>query len=345
MLDGVRELNSNVQSLADHIDQLDLALDQLAIKDRNFDRFALMLIDNIAELALHEYAADKASENESCGRRDSPKYDPKAVAAALGQHFDAKVKFARNTEFISSEFAESFLYVHMFRNTAYHRGVRHEGILHAISLLYFRSICSVLEARSEQAGWSWSSRDQVSHRAMKYLGLIQYGQFGKDWSKSFVFAFRRLRDVAESMGDTLVDDLSLDMRRAIDHADGALDFLEKNSPRRGGETITRDTLIVDAQVWHIFHTEEAQLFAIHNGCKDFVIAPYVEWLKVNYPWPTRSDPVPSWRKRLDSLQAEKNPHVALKKYCDFMSQTEDLRERINASAGALDQHLDELAGR
>lgn len=52
-----------IQTLADHIDQLDLALDQLALHDRNFDRFALMLIDNVVELTLHTHARDRAAEN------------------------------------------------------------------------------------------------------------------------------------------------------------------------------------------------------------------------------------------------------------------------------------------
>jgi hypothetical protein len=50
------------QVMADHIDQLDLALDQLAVGDRNFDRFALMLVDNVVELTLHQFAQDKANE-------------------------------------------------------------------------------------------------------------------------------------------------------------------------------------------------------------------------------------------------------------------------------------------
>lgn len=44
-----------MQFFADQIDQMDLALDQLAMHDRNFDRFALMLIDNVVELSLHNY--------------------------------------------------------------------------------------------------------------------------------------------------------------------------------------------------------------------------------------------------------------------------------------------------
>jgi hypothetical protein len=48
-----------IQFLADNIDQLDLALDQIAMGDRNFDRFAILLIDNVVELTLDRYAKDK----------------------------------------------------------------------------------------------------------------------------------------------------------------------------------------------------------------------------------------------------------------------------------------------
>ena len=60
-----------IQFLADNIDQLDLALDQLAIGDRNFDRFALMLVDNGVELTLHRHGQDKAGENELWSSIDS----------------------------------------------------------------------------------------------------------------------------------------------------------------------------------------------------------------------------------------------------------------------------------
>lgn len=72
-----------IQFLADNIDQLDLALDQLAVSDRNFDRFALMLIDNVVELTLHKYAQDRAAENDRWRSNEEPKYDPKIIERAL----------------------------------------------------------------------------------------------------------------------------------------------------------------------------------------------------------------------------------------------------------------------
>src|SRR6266568_1956587 len=156
------------QFVADQIDQLDLALDQLAMRDRNFDRFAMMLIDNVVELTLHQQARECSYENKSWGRDDDPKYDPKAVAQALGQAFDAKVRLARISEMLSDAVADSLLYLHGYRNAVYHQGVRHEGILHGLAIFYFEIACGVLKAFNPM--WWTSGNEKLSHRAVKYLG-------------------------------------------------------------------------------------------------------------------------------------------------------------------------------
>jgi len=128
-----------MQFLADQIDQLDLALDQLATKDRNFDRFALMLIDNVVELTLHQYAKDCSYDNDLWRSSGKSRSKPTEVAAALGPYFDAKVRLARSKKLVSDEVCDSLQYLHSFRNTAYHRGLRHEGILHSLMLFYFKN--------------------------------------------------------------------------------------------------------------------------------------------------------------------------------------------------------------
>jgi hypothetical protein len=90
-----------IQFLADNIDQLEVALDQLAIGDRNFDRFALMLVDNGVELTLHRHAQDKAGENELWSSIDKPKYPPKDVQLAIGRNFEPKAKFAKKLGMLS----------------------------------------------------------------------------------------------------------------------------------------------------------------------------------------------------------------------------------------------------
>jgi hypothetical protein len=323
-----------LQAVADHIDQLDLALDQLAMRDRNYDRFALMLVDNVVELTIHQYARDKDFENELSIRAGKPHFDQKSITAALGPHFDAKVKFARSTNFVSSEVADTLTYLHSFRNTAYHRGLRHERILHALTLLYFRTICSVWESY-DPGGWSSSSRDQISHRAMKYLGTARYG-VGK--TNPYRSAFERLREVAEEMGDTLVADLTEDMAATIKRADDAISFIETNQP---GKPMNRDQIILDAQAWQLAFSDEGKAFAAKHRAPKKPVHKYVSWFVEKFPITTRTDPVPSWRRRLESLRREKNPHAALKKYCDFMNQTQEIRERIHAHEEGLDAWIQE----
>jgi hypothetical protein len=40
--------------LVNVLEQMDLALDQLAVNDVNYKRFTLMLVDNVVELTLHQ---------------------------------------------------------------------------------------------------------------------------------------------------------------------------------------------------------------------------------------------------------------------------------------------------
>ena len=321
-----------IQFLADNIDQMDLALDQLAVKDRNFDRFALMLIDNVVELTLHRHAQDKASENEMWSRLGKPKHDPKAVQKALGQNFDNKVKFAAKSGLIDNIKCESILNLHSFRNTAYHKGLRHEGILHSIALFYFVNVCELLKGYSP-TWWSWGSNDKLSHRARKYIGNPRF----TNHEEVFNVAYQRLLDVADSMEEDLVGDLHSDMSATVRSIDDAIQFLADASP----EKRTRDQVIINCQAWPFAFTDEAKAFAQQNGCPEKCVGPYVDWIAANYDWPVKSDPVPGWKRRLASLEKEKDYHMALKRYCDFMRQTEDIRSKIHESAAQLDAYIQE----
>ena len=320
-----------IQFLADGIDQLDLALDQLAAGDRNFDRFALMLVDNVVELTLHRFAEDKAGENAMWGGIGKPKHDPDAVAKALGQRFDSKVKLASKLGLVSAGVCQSLLYLHAFRNTAYHRGLRHEGILHSLALFYFRNACEVLKAYNPRV-WSWSSSDMPSHRARKYVGNPQMGGH----RERFVAAYDRLSEVAAAMKEGLVGDLSADMEATIETTDNLIQFLADDSPKR----MTRDEAIVDAQVWQFAFTEDGKEFARTHGCVDTKVQAYVEWIARNYDWPVKSDPILGWRSRLASLAKENDYHRALKRYCDFMKQTEGIRATLGEAASQLDSFID-----
>lgn len=315
------------QFLADNIDQLDLALDQLAICDRNFDRFALMLVDNVVELTLHRYAQDRASENKHFGNLRDPKYDASLITKALSRSFDKKAKAARDFGLIDEKHCTSLLRLHSFRNTVYHQGLRHEKILHSLAIFYFVNACDLLIQYKPDI-WYSSSRDSYSHRARKYIGSIKL----HNPEATFKSAFVRLRDVADSLEFDLVESLAADMESTIENMDDLIDFLATDSP----EILTRNEVIVEVQVWPFAFTEKATKFARDNGYSEKSLAAYVKWLAKNYNWPIKKDPINSWHRRLTSLRQQTNNHEALKRYCNFMNQTAELRSQIEDAASALD---------
>ena len=321
------------QFLIDSIDQLDLALDQLSIHDRNFDRFALILVDNVVELTLHRHAQDRAAVNKIFGKWSEPKYDTKLITKALSRPFDTKAKAVRDLGLIDDEHCTSLLHLHSFRNTAYHQGQRHEAILHSLAIFYFMNACDLL-MQYKPNFWIWSSQDSYSHRALKYIGPIN----SIDHKNAFNSAFIRLREVADSLEFDLVRSLSADMESTIDHMDEMISFLGTDSPKKR----TRNEVIVDVQVWPFAFTEKAKKFSRDNGCTEKHIGAYVEWLAINYNWRIKSDPINSWRRRLTALRQQTNPHEALKRYCNFMNQTVELRSQIEESAMELDSHIQQL---
>lgn len=320
------------QFFADTIDQLDLALDQLAVCDRNFDRFAMMLIDNVVELTLHKHAQSKSYLSEISAQWRPAEYDHKLIAKALGQNFDAKVRFAKASSLIPEKVADSILYLHTFRNTPYHKGLRHEGILHSLALFYFECSCELLKNFRPAFGSS-SSGDVISHRAMKYLGKTSFLSNQEAYSK----AWSRLSEVAEAMPADLIQDLSIDISKTIDGTDNYINFLAEDSP----EPQTRKEAVINSQAWALAFTDEGREFFRDRLCPalSLSVQGHVDWLAKHYPWPVKDDPIPGWRRRADSIKNSDDKHSALKKYVDFLKQTEEIREVIDESAAQLDGHI------
>ena len=320
-----------MQFLTDQIEQLDLALDQLAIKDRNFDRFAMMLIDNVVELTLHSYATDCSYHLEATrGFQDIP-FDKSAGDAALGRNFDDKIRLATLAKLVPDNVADSLQKLHNIRNTVYHRGLRHERILHSLALFYFDNACLTL---SKYSPWMMvsSSSDRISYRALKYIGNAGI----LSGSDAFKQAWDRLRVVATSMDESLIADLHADMEETIDATDHNIQFLADDAPK----TRTRNEVIFHEQVWRYASSEKGKAFAEHNGAPKLNEGwKHIDWFFKNYSPSLKTDPVPSWRNRLASLEKETDKHLALTKYSDFMKQTEEIRSSLEESAGSLDAHI------
>lgn len=324
---------SETQFHADQVDQMDLALDQLALKDRNYDRFALLLVDNVMELALHHFAQSKSA------RRQPNEPEPrKEVRDALGSHFDKKVALARRERLLADPEADSAAHLHDFRNRAHHAGVRHEGILHSVSLLYFKLATSTMAALAGSTGWSDGSSTTYSHRAMKYLGESS----GCPGNQAKVQqAWQRFAEIADAMNDTLIADLHNDLKAMVDAADDDITFLAE----KGWQKRTRRDAVVDAQLHRVWATPEAGAFLGERlaGRENLTVADHMNCLRDEWAWPTKVDPVPGWRGNLGSLGAEKSNHAALKKYCDFVLRNEAIVEELAWASGDLDEGLEREA--
>lgn len=321
-----------LQFLADLLDQLDLALDQLVLNDRNHDRFALILIDNAAELALRARIRNIADTEPVRNSLISVDDYQKRLRRALRREFDEKVKFGVSAGWLSQEQGDAILGLHGFRNTSYHQGHRHEGVLHSVSVSYLRLVCEFL-VKNETRSYSSYGSDAISYRAMKYLGRP-----GCTHSlATLTDAFQKVLDVSSTFGDSLIHDLASDLDSAIEAANTSISFISSSSdsPER------RDWAVVFAQAFVFTQDDDANEKAQAMGFDPLKDKQLFDWLIDDYrKWPFLRDPVPNWRNRLRSLRSEKSANKAIKKYCDFMKQTNDIRLTLEEVESEIDGYID-----
>ncbi|MGM9489776.1 hypothetical protein [Ideonella sp. YS5] len=185
--------------------------------------------------------------------------------------------------------------------------------------------------------YSLHSGDKISHRAVKYLGKLDLsGQ-----KEAFAQACERLKEVALALEENLVEALQADMLTTIEQADRGLDFITTNSPNKA----ERSEIVRYCQAWPFAWTDESEEFARSKGFAPSNMGELIEWLARNYTWAVKSDPIASWKKRHASLAKERNLDSALKKYCDFMKQSESFRKALDEGVSQVDGYVQEQIDR
>lgn len=324
--------------LANNIEQLDLALEHIALNDANNARFGLMLTDNVVEITLHQLALDRQNDikNRSYFYEKNPFPHEKELTAALRRHFEPKVKFAIAENKLSDEEAESITALHNVRNEVYHVGVRDNVVLPAMAHFYFH-LATMFLGRYTPRHFSWGSNQAIPTRAAKYF---HGGKFFPGKLEDYPAACVTLGAEAAFNPAYLVAALADRLDRVIEQEDAAVDLLSQ-VPRK----TTRDLAVTDTQAWAIAFTEEGKQFVrkrvIETAAKPANILDYIGILSRDYPFAVRRDPIPSWRQRAASLRAEAHPHKALKKYRDFMDQTEELRALLDEAYSQADAYVEE----
>ncbi|TGQ80240.1 hypothetical protein EN850_13225 [Mesorhizobium sp. M8A.F.Ca.ET.207.01.1.1] len=130
------------------------------------------------------------------------------------------------------------------------------------------------------------------------------------------------------------------MDRVIDYQDTCLGVVADGV--YVGDQVSRDQAVIDSQAWTIAFTDVGKTFARDKAWSGGTVGGFVDWLKENYPFRVKIDPIPSWRKQVARLRAKANPHVALANYQSFMDVTAELRDAIESSAASAEAEIDRL---
>ena len=283
------------------VSQLDLALDHLAQPDEDFARFALMLVDNVVEHALHSHAhrINAWGAFLAGDPKIHEKIHEKFVRKALGKYFEDKVALAKKTRTISTEAAKSILHLHEMRNLAYHQGISYAETIRSLTIFYFKIACALLQKDSV----SFWQEKKTSYRVAKYFNPHNPDE-NAIWAQ--------LEKVAGTLHSDLLGDLVRGMTQIIKLTDGEIKFCANQfTPEMSRSNVVKN--------------------ALQNARFDSLSLLYAGKIRIAADEQTDSaDPTSGWPKILQSLVAEKDPHAAVGKYCKFMEGTTEIREKIGS---------------
>lgn len=320
-----------------NIEQLDLALEHVAKGDPNNARFGMMLTDNVVEITLHKIAKEQASKLTSIIYRDQSYEHVSDLEKAMGRHFEPKVRFAVLTDKIDKEVGDSINIFHSFRNDIYHVGLQHEAILPQLAIFYFKIASDFLSSFS--TNWiGWNPGQKLPERAQKYFEISKFcpGTLEK-YQAGCLKMGKSLKFCSSDFSETLADHLD----EIIDQNDIAIETIATGGPR----VQNRTQAIIDSQAWQIAFSEKGKRFTLDQHWSGGSVWDHVVWIANNYLLTCKYDPISKWKKRADSVRREKNPHKSLKKYRDFMRQTEDIRDILEGAHTQVEAYIDEQIDR
>lgn len=219
-------------------------------------RIALLLLDNAAEIQMEQCIAERLSYDEIRERlrsqalqipeverpeilQDLVLWEPLNVKEkhAVSQYFDEKVRYlTKRTKQLDSRLGSSLLYLHKYRNEAYHRSkVRKETIETAAKLLLDIN-CELLLSLSR--GWTYASDGDYSWFEERFgepaPNLLQ----NKNLVPDAVAQFRATVDLDD---DSIAQLFAKHLESRIHDVFEALDFVVENTRYPDRETAIRDS--------------------------------------------------------------------------------------------------------
>lgn len=300
----------------DAIEQLDVALEHLERKDKNATRFALSLIDNVAELVLSKTAQIYKHDNEyGAYFRQKPVHSVVDIEKATSTYFPDKLTGLVNLDALTVTQSQTLRNLHSFRNSAHHSGETHKNVLHSMSVFYLQQVCeiAVLYRSSTTCLNDWF---EVPFRTRRYLGVFSYehGKMKSPDNNILFTAYESLSHISNSFETDVVKTLSEDLMESIENFDEMSNFVLDG----GLALFNKEEIFTFLQAPVKTFSSDAELYYYENKNCDG----YKEYVKTKYSLKEKKNLVSSWKKRVKEISSMKE-HGALEAYCRFLDEKKD----------------------
>jgi hypothetical protein len=322
--------STDVKAILTVVEQMDRAADELSADDSISSRLALILIDNVTELLVHDRLRSHLRWEFVYKNMK-----PGQVSAARGNDFDERLKVLRDMGDLTDRERRFVSECHVYRNELYHVGLRHEGIIRAVAGAYYGFACDLL-GRIPPAGRSWGTGDTVTDRAARHfpVGLTAVTILGAD-----------IRQVASSLASALPPGvmpaapvLAAELLRSIDEVEQALGCIVTDHPAR----LSRADAIRSAQFESDFYERLANAglaIGYRTSRHDQESERLLAEMKAAWRPRHRDLPLQRWRSKAGALAKERDDMVAMAMHQDLRESMLYLEEAIGDEAARVEEWI------
>ena len=316
--------------------QLDLAAQQLQSPEPSYGRLALVLTDNVVELTLHRQCEehfwlrgflDPLLSTEEVKTRDR----------VLGKRFDEKPKFCCLLDMISELERDFILAAHRYRSEAYHLGVLHEDIVHALAWEYHALACQLF-GRFPPRGVTVRFDDRPTQAVRRHFGEKGI-DFVTNASRAFQEAAASLSQARPALDEELPVVLSGSAVRRIRKVQDDLAFLTTSN----SDALDEGGIIERLQFYKHVFGEHVGIAGLTDIKEPPDLAAKLQEVRAAWRPKIRANPCPKWQERALALARETSPTVALRKFESLQSQTAEFVDIVSEAAASLSYGI-ELAG-
>lgn len=318
----------NLQPL---IEQLDLAASLLKEDSPMYARLALMLVDNTVELLSHTECERMIMFDRERGKYADREFSQAEEQAALGQHFDEKVRFLSQHSKLEESERDFMLRAHLLRNECYHTGLKHERIIWSVAYEYHEFAC-ILFARFSPGFFMLMPQGPISD-AFKRHCSDAHELTSDDKLASVADSLCSARPARKEPLGTV---LSNSACRQIDEIECNLEFLANDGFQVDDidevirltlfyQTSDHDSLKEGLDVRHVAGFRE-----LHRRVKN---------AEARYTTAISRKSIQRWRDRALSLTKESDVSGALVKYTDLRRDYLQTKDLIDEAAYALDRDI------